>query len=665
MKIKLLLLLSLLCTTSAYSAEIVITKISGTTAIFNNMSSPNMRGTFSGTADGILNGRVNVNRFANFSSAVHDPSTAGKVIEVTENVSCNTLTIPVDRQIVFNAGKILTVANGKALTFLGSFSAGLYQVFEALGSINGLKEARPEWFGAARDGVTDDTLAIQKTAASLAGATGAILRFSPGKYLIFSDTTGTLASFANMNGIAVLGYGTTLEVLKTKTITASEGQAFYFDNCKNILVDGFTTDGPAPDVTSSTVKGYEFVRCVNGCRNIKMPQNRVVNWIAGLIVSKALGDSDTMRSQNIHIGTLDIVNCFYGINGQYSGDYMVVDLLRTDTVHRSFFVYGASNIKANIYSKDHKSIDVPISSAGGVVVENIDISYHSGVDSTACGNTPKVLIGFSTSDTAIGKMRNVKIHLDVAYNATGNTGGAALFITKLKNDGNPDASDRGHRMENLIISGEINGSPAYSNWAIIVTDTLATWGSGDYFSNIVLENLKIVGVDVRSMIKLVMAGLEDQIALTNVVSNQAIAITNAAGSYIQAPSTGRVVLNNVSCLNRYLFDTVSSSMPLDIYRGTGTPATIPVGWSGKIIGMLGVGGDTVYNLPAATTGLEYTFTRNDAPVLDIAPDGTDVIQGGTAGQVLRMNAPGNMIKLICIVDGTWEIASVYGVYSFL
>lgn len=512
----------------------------------------------------------------------------------------------------------------------------------------------------ARTASVDVTAAVQAAAAALQALGGGVLRFPPGKYRIFSSTTGTLCAFEDLEGIACLGYGATLEVYTSKSITASEGYLFYFDNCKNVFVDGFITNGPTLDVSSATVKGYEFVRCVNGCRNICLPHNRIVNSLAGFICSKALGDADSMRTQNITIGLLDVVNCWYGINGQYSGDHMNVGLLRTDTVHRSFFVYGASHLRANILSKDHKAADVSISSAGGVAMEDVEIHYASGVDSTACGDIQKIELAFS--DQTPGTIRDMRLRMNVRYHSSGSTGGAAFLLTKKDNGGNPDSADRGHRLENLILSGAITGVPSYNSGGAIVTDALATWGTDDEFSNIALKDVRIDSADDKARISMVLGNVNDHISLKNVYTPGDIVLTHSV-SDTRLPYTARVLLENVSCANRYAVN--GSVQPLDILRSTGSPFSIPTGWSGKVIGNLGTGGACEYDLPAAVPGLSYTFVRNEAAVFDLDPNGTEIIRGGTAGQALRMNEAGNLVVLACYVAGTWEIVQSQGSTSFV
>jgi len=86
-------------------------------------------------------------------------------------------------------GVDLQIATAKTLTITGAFEAGRYQVFDCAGTgkvaFTGNVPARlPEWWGAAPDGVTDSTAAIQAACTSLPAAKGGVIDFAVGTYLI-------------------------------------------------------------------------------------------------------------------------------------------------------------------------------------------------------------------------------------------------------------------------------------------------------------------------------------------------------------------------------------------------------------------------------------------------------------------------------------------------
>lgn len=127
--------------------------------------------------------------FANLSSALASPATVGKTVIVSKPMVINNKTT--DRGVAVTAGGSINVTRGKAFTVNGPFDAGLHQVFSGLGSVLGLKEARPEWFGSnSVPGTTDMAPAIQKAADSL--MTTGVLKLSSTTYHLNTLTAYTI-----------------------------------------------------------------------------------------------------------------------------------------------------------------------------------------------------------------------------------------------------------------------------------------------------------------------------------------------------------------------------------------------------------------------------------------------------------------------------------------
>ncbi len=72
--------------------------------------------------------------------------------------------------VTFTSGAVLSVASGKTILFSGGVNASPEQtIFTGSGTITGLQESYPDWFGAVANGSTDDSAAINKAIVATSG----------------------------------------------------------------------------------------------------------------------------------------------------------------------------------------------------------------------------------------------------------------------------------------------------------------------------------------------------------------------------------------------------------------------------------------------------------------------------------------------------------------
>jgi len=132
--------------------------------------------------------------YAHPDDAITAISTSNKTLLVTEVETCDTnFTVPANVTVRFERGGKWTINNGITVTFNGQIDAGLWQIFEYVGTgtLTGtpqVREFNPQWFGAKGDGTTDDITAITNTIAALP-TNGGTIRFPYGTYRITSSIT--------------------------------------------------------------------------------------------------------------------------------------------------------------------------------------------------------------------------------------------------------------------------------------------------------------------------------------------------------------------------------------------------------------------------------------------------------------------------------------------
>jgi hypothetical protein len=156
------------------------------------------------------------------------------------------VTVPSSLALAVPAGAVLSIDSGKTLTLNGPLIAGPWQVFTGDGTVTGFggsHELYPEWWGAARDGATDDTAALQAcltAAKSVSRADGKIVRLLPGTYLTSDLVAGeeSVGDWAD-HPTAIVGAGW-MTVLKAKTGTST---VLSVRNATAMRLQGFLIQG--------------------------------------------------------------------------------------------------------------------------------------------------------------------------------------------------------------------------------------------------------------------------------------------------------------------------------------------------------------------------------------------------------------------------------------
>jgi hypothetical protein len=114
-----------------------------------------------------------------------------------EDACVQTYTIADDTTVTTNVfapvGCIYSVATGKVLTFSGKFDGSISQHFDGAGTVvfgaGAVKEIYPEWWGATRDGITDDSVPLQAVITCSATNKHKV-KFTTGTYLFATGLTG-------------------------------------------------------------------------------------------------------------------------------------------------------------------------------------------------------------------------------------------------------------------------------------------------------------------------------------------------------------------------------------------------------------------------------------------------------------------------------------------
>lgn len=521
-------------------------------------------------------------------------------------------------------------------------------------------------YGAVGDGVTDDTNAFIAAGNALQANGGGRLLVPAGTYIIYKSGVSYAQIpflFSGISGVHVDFSQATIKVDPAKSWTGANTALFRFTGCSDIYINGGFFQSPAL-VLDGTFTGVEVVSLRGDCQNITIPQLRVENALAAVLISTP---TTTTGTRNITIGTISATGSVYGINAANSGSNMVVENLTTSGCGRSFFIYGVSHVRANIRSKNFKfSADVGVATitTNYNVINDIEINYNNTETTAAASTGIGVSLVHSFLDGVAGNISNVRVNLQVALASTGIA--SAFEYSKDDAGGNPDPTDRGHVLSNLQVSGFVSGTPAFGA-SVQFGRNGTVFGSGDSFYNIGLENLRVLSTTSQSVsLERIMPAMKGNLYLGNV---QAVTDVNLWGgadptTYASTNADARVFVSAVNCPNLNEYNSVAGVNGVQTFSAATTPVTVPLQFTGLTLTNRGAGGTVVYNLPAAVIGSTYSFQQYLASLMRLDPNGTENFRGQAAGKYLQLGAIGSRVTILCVVAGTWDVIQSNGTITY-
>ena len=236
---------------------------------------------YNAAGDGITNDRFAIEEAFAANTEVYFP--AG-IYLVTSN-----LTIPAGKVVSMNAAAAFSVPAGVTLTIYAQFNGNPdSHHFQGSGSVRGVAEVYPEWFGAVGNGTTDDITAFQKAAAcvkddgSVAAKTTIRLR---SKFYLLSNTW-TVEPTAN-RPIDIIGMGTLIG--GSRLLSATTGSYTLLN------IQGSTN--PIQKIVDFTLKGFALIS-----QNIGEGNGLYFNLIGN---SELIGLQQSLV-ENIHVSNFEV-----------------------------------------------------------------------------------------------------------------------------------------------------------------------------------------------------------------------------------------------------------------------------------------------------------------------------------------------------------------------
>jgi hypothetical protein len=211
-------------------------------------------------------------------------------------VISNNITITSNITLKVPPGAIIQVATGKTLTINGPFDAGLFQVFSCTGTgtVAGLKQARPEWFGAViNDTGTDNApaiLAAMKAVNQAPLPNSGVVLLTAGYYYVASEIKPTFTIydmvFRGEGGVRIIYNGAAAPTKAVFRADVSTSAHFARNTFENIFFDAGHLAGFA------FVLGAADPETGNASQNVFNKCNFYHGTIAGLLIGSNLETPD-------------------------------------------------------------------------------------------------------------------------------------------------------------------------------------------------------------------------------------------------------------------------------------------------------------------------------------------------------------------------------------
>lgn len=492
-------------------------------------------------------------------------------------------------------------------------------------------------FGAAGDGVTDDSAAF--IAAAALGKP--VILIADETYLINSSVTCAQGTgFICEGGVATIKSTATsaLVVIAATTVNDIMLENIYFDMPTGVV--GYEVNPfEAITVTNLTIKGCHFNEGFHSVYVKDCTDVRILNC-----------ESDTPYSFGFYIDdsvtNIWIENCYAHDSAAHDGfkfgstdnskklRYAWIQNCRSENNFRDGIDIAhvdVSNVFINNFSTSGnslKGIDLKLLT-GGVGYNNVFVENCSILVTAS-----QVGASFLASSKAdIAKLKDV--HFTGLYVVgANNTNTEAILL-----DSTTDATITGcniRNCKNAVRLNGTNGTLVRNLTAIACQDPINI--SSNTGTGCVDSHISDVYCEASTQTDIVTDGADTG---TRVVALR---------------GTGDSGTNGINSSSGIAF------APRVFNITSGTKFLMPQ-HSGALCSDTGAGGNVEYQLPAGIDGLIYYFISNGAALLKIDPDGTEIIQGGTAGQQLE-GSGGAHCTLMYHVD-KWTIQAKEGTWSYV
>jgi hypothetical protein len=301
-------------------------------------------------------------------------------------------------------------------------------------------------FGAVGDGVTNDRTAIQNA-------------FSASNSVIFPEGTYYVGDYSTAEiivDLSSLGEGVEIKTsgdvkLVCNTTASVMPIFFYLKSNSHFRCDPirFEDLGYDPTITYKGARGF-YLDCVDGgdWGDVIFEGVYCLSMVTPITIS---GNSNS-RVRGVLIKQIYADNVYHGFLCQDNGDNVVINNLYTWQTIRSYYVYGVTGHKVNIYARNQRGTSGAVNIArqvSGRATQNLDISY---CNRDTDRNFTHVLINHI--DLLGGTISDIRLKLDI-QNETGVTTNYAplRFVNYTGSGGSETTAASPNIVRDIFVSG--------------------------------------------------------------------------------------------------------------------------------------------------------------------------------------------------------------------
>lgn len=431
----------------------------------------------------------------------------------------SSLSIPANFTCAFPRGCVLSVSGGATLTIGGPVDAGLHRIFSGSGTVvlNSQSVAVPQWWGAAADGSTNDTTALQGALTSTANvyipptanyySVSSVLSLSIAGQRVYGEGVRSKIVQSGTNGNSNVFTADTLNGVKFQGLNLTPGSTVastfngfgvYCDDCDYVEISGCT-------VTGARRGGFGFLDC-NYC-------NVSGNLVRDSIVDPLGGDTQSDTGFDIYFGGACSYNIIQGnhcVGGSgvgiafqtlTSGDSAIHNIIDSNIVKDQdaygimlYILNAADTCERNVVSNNH--IDTV---TGDITQDDLSDIYGAGIFVQTAEHT--VISG--------NLIRN-----------TNSSGGTPPTT------GVPAAIALSGTIANASIVGNVIETSGYYGIAFITASAITHAGRGIVIEGNTVRNTVNAGVFLSNAVRAVVSGNN----LDGAAAGQGIAVQQATVS---------------------------------------------------------------------------------------------------------------------------------------